>query len=971
MNDNCQFKNLIKSVTAFLVFSFLLNGVCFANIDTLATLSGNPDIYSDMKKMMNQRLSEHKKFINKAIKDYAENHADSVKGLEDLSGINQKFREGVRLSKGEDAVKGLEEVLSSSDGRIQVIFVKNSNALPIFEGKMVWGHAGTYVTAFALESERDTIEGKKKIVARLIHEIWARSTRAKQLYDEEVEQKNPKTPKDVQKAAKIARRKYEQEVNQVVSEIEQFGYITSLRLQKVFFNLQFENKIDFINRDFTYPGEETKEFLKPDHVMELDPETIKTRKMNYYSYSISEFISRHGEYFVYGDECWSVISGKPVSLPFKEKIYGSGFSPKDAYLAVSYEEETKGGEIIDVKSRIVIKIDGLSKNVERFGRFSDSGKFIAAHQQDGTVQIIDMDKRKVVKNIFHDKIIRIDFSHRDKYAAVKLGRDVGYESKLYDMETDNEIEFSNLHGASIQDITVSPDEKYAELYGAAEKRIICNLETGKMYYLPYNIESLSFLSIPNSLFILYNNNNGDAGIYNFKTNSFKFVASDVSGFRYLLLGDAIFIKYNEARIPSEDDSCVLYYPKTKKMRSLETKNTVENENFSRGRRYLSMLETGHDTKNLVYDVQTDKPVPVRMDRNKDKPFFSADGNTLVVFTPKTVEIYNLAKKHNPKPNGVKTKANKMPPSSNLKSSVANMIKILRGYTTPTTVMTIVNDHNKDRSNVQRMVKLFNELGVAKLTKTNFGNSKMAYSLHPMLKGLTDEQMNAIYDIEIELKGKPVKILERSTIPSNIKPKVQSEIIKKVQAIIHDENLLLALAVPKGKVLWHVFQNELISYQDQMSGLITKINEMSKDRAGRERIKILNREENLTEVLEHLAKDSNNTVHVMINDKKSLKNIPEKIKIAIFNGEIGDCSQIIGMMAVSRALAIEKISERNHELCRLHILLTGEEFEGQLTKTTDPKILAEAITFDLPAILVVGVDELPILRENTIFYLKHA
>ena len=121
----------------------------------------------------------------------------------------------------------------------------------------------------------------------------------------------------------------------------------------------------------------------------------------------------------------------------------------------------------------------------------------------------------------------------------------------------------------------------------------------------------------------------------------------------------------------------------------------------------------------------------------------------------------------------------------------------------------------------------------------------------------------------------------------------------------------------------------------------------------------------------IAKDSNNTVHVMINDKKSLKNIPEKIKIAIFNGEIGDCSQIIGMMAVSRALAIEKISERNHELCRLHILLTGEEFEGQLTKTTDPKILAEAITFDLPAILVVGVDELPILRENTIFYLKHA
>jgi len=77
------------------------------------------------------------------------------------------------------------------------------------------------------------------------------------------------------------------------------------------------------------------------------------------------------------------------------------------------------------------------------------------------------------------------------------------------------------------------------------------------------------------------------------------------------------------------------------------------------------------------------------------------------------------------------------------------------------------------------------------------------------------------------------------------------------------------------------------------------------------------------------------------------------------------------MAVSRALAIEDIAERNKALCRLYKLLTGEEFKGTLPETRDPKELARAIVFNLPEIMVLNYEELIELNEMKIFYLKNA
>jgi len=1086
-------------------------------MDTLAVLSGNQDIYTEMKKDMNERLADHQKYIDESIKEYAEGHADSVVSLTDLSGINDVFRESVKLSKGEDAVKDMEDVLASSGGRIQVMFIENNNRLSVFDGKIVWGHAGTYVTVFALESEKDTEKGRRKIVARIFHEIWARSRRAKDLYDAEIKKKNPKTAKEVKEAAEISRRKYEKEVNQVVSEIKEFGYISSPNLQEVFSNLRFENKIDFINRDFAMPGEKVAEPLKPDFVMAISPEKdFKTSDMNYDSYSHSKFISKHGEYFVYGGKCWSVVSGKPVSLPFKGEIFDSKFSPKDEYLAVGYNEDTNTGEIIDVKLSEALKIDGLAENVKSFSSFSYSGKFIAASLPERTVQIINIDERQVVKTISYNGIIRIDFSRHDKYAAVKLGKAFEYKYILFDMKTKEEITLSDLHGAKIQGITVSPDEKYAELYSSREMEFIYEFKTKKTYNLPPDIKSQSFISIPDSLFILYRN--GDAGVYNFKKKTFKLVTSNVYRFQDILLGDTIFISYDDTKIKSNENSSALYYPKTGRMVLLNTKNAVVDDNFARGGRHFIIRSTTNKTDNLVYNTDTGRLISVRLNKYDDKPFFSADGNTLVVFSPTDVKLYDLAKpdyikldgewdpvgvlkerygletpmtakeiaeickrhettvapelrmlremgllvksrderKNNPylyslnpilqkaidegnidirvkkaiagtilkryalyipktigelvKNRGknittvrreislllrltllsksgrgdksdpckyrlhpelemVRTNAIEPnillktvePDKNKTKGKVTELLESLHEQNSAQTAVSLMQNLDSSASFVKGAIKLLKTLNLIKEANTDRLKGAFSYELSSILKGFTDKQMQAICGMK-DINGR---------VQSTDRGRINAEIIKKINAVIHDENVRLAPIVPSKKVLWHVFAYDLMSYQEQFSGFGTQINKMSEDKNGTEKIKILNKEEKLEDVLKNLAKDSNNIVHVMIKNGTSLEDIPKKIKIAIFGGEVGDCSQIIGMMAVSRALAIEDISVRNEELCRLYKLLTGESFVGQLPKTTDPKKLANAITFHLPAILVVGVNELPILRENTIFYLKHA
>ena len=183
------------------------------------------------------------------------------------------------------------------------------------------------------------------------------------------------------------------------------------------------------------------------------------------------------------------------------------------------------------------------------------------------------------------------------------------------------------------------------------------------------------------------------------------------------------------------------------------------------------------------------------------------------------------------------------------------------------------------------------------------------------------------------------------------------------AVIHEENMELTPAIPHGKVLWHVIDNELIPEMQQSLGFITRVNQMSSRLNGPERILVLNKGEKMEEVIAGLSADLNNIVHA-VSHSENIDNIPEGIKVAIVTGELGDYTQLEGIMAISRALDIEDIPVRNNTLRRLYRVLTREEFDGELPAIPDDhKALAKAIVFILPKTVVENYKELKTLNEN--------
>ncbi len=237
---------LSKAIVWVLVCLFCANTLSFADSDTLAPLVGNPRVYQEMHGMMEERLAEHQEPIDEFIKQ----HANKAKSLSAIPNLQEEFTHCVDVCGANNMFARLKTTLVSAGGSMQVIFVRGEDELPVFDRKKAWGHAGTYVTVFALESEKDTKEGRRKIVGRLLHEIRARSTRAKELFDEEFDKQKPATPEGIAAFIKSAREKFEKDNLRIQQEIEQSDRITSPTLAKEFTSLTFAAHPEVMNRDY-------------------------------------------------------------------------------------------------------------------------------------------------------------------------------------------------------------------------------------------------------------------------------------------------------------------------------------------------------------------------------------------------------------------------------------------------------------------------------------------------------------------------------------------------------------------------------------------------------------------------------------------------------------------------------------------------------------------------------------------------
>ncbi|MCX5677689.1 MAG: hypothetical protein NTY76_01075 [Candidatus Omnitrophica bacterium] len=196
--------------------------------------------------MMEERLIAHQDPIDEFIKD----HANLTKSLSSIPYLEEDFKACITACGADNMLNRLKVTLSSSECRIQVIFVKSEDELPIFSGKKVWGHSGTYVTVFALDNEKDSKEGRRKIIARLFHEIRARSTKAKELFDEEFKDKNPTTSEEISAFIISTRKRFENDNLRIEREVGQGGRIENNSLRLEFANLTFAVHPDVINRDY-------------------------------------------------------------------------------------------------------------------------------------------------------------------------------------------------------------------------------------------------------------------------------------------------------------------------------------------------------------------------------------------------------------------------------------------------------------------------------------------------------------------------------------------------------------------------------------------------------------------------------------------------------------------------------------------------------------------------------------------------
>ncbi|MDD5427994.1 MAG: amylo-alpha-1,6-glucosidase [Candidatus Omnitrophica bacterium] len=245
-----------KSIIFALAFSFLSDSVVSANPDLLAPQAGNPSVYRQIRTMMENNFDE-----NKHIAKFVEDRSDKARKLSYISGLEDDFRQCVKASDAEGMFIRLKSTLIADGGKIQLIILDKGETPPKkLGGESVWGYADKDITVFVSDDEWEILkndqtaakETKRKIIARLFHEIRARSTKAKELFEKGYGRDKPDASAEVPQFVRSLREKYEKNNREMEKEIKKHGRIKSKALREEFAGLTFfDGRPQLMNRDYT------------------------------------------------------------------------------------------------------------------------------------------------------------------------------------------------------------------------------------------------------------------------------------------------------------------------------------------------------------------------------------------------------------------------------------------------------------------------------------------------------------------------------------------------------------------------------------------------------------------------------------------------------------------------------------------------------------------------------------------------
>jgi thiamine kinase-like enzyme len=196
----------------------------------------------------------------------------------------------------------------------------------------------------------------------------------------------------------------------------------------------------------------------------------------------------------------------------------------------------------------------------------------------------------------------------------------------------------------------------------------------------------------------------------------------------------------------------------------------------------------------------------------------------------------------------------------------------------------------------------------------------------------------------------------------------------VMETAHNINMSVIPPLAGERRLVHVISTDLLPVSAGRFRLVREIEKMQNAIGDLSERIVFCSPKNLERKIRELKKDGKTVVNVALASVKDLSNLPSGVRALVFEGEKGkenDFKQIEVVIAALRALHQGDIES----LINIHNLLSEEAFDGDekllMEYLEDPRKLAEWLTIKLGPITIVNEDELKVLYERTLLFIRAA
>ena len=281
-------------------------------------------------------------------------------------------------------------------------------------------------------------------------------------------------------------------------------------------------------------------------------------------------------------------------------------SPEGKYMFVN-------GTLRETATGVIVPLP-LKKEDVMDANFSPTQMILAIDYAGKTAQLIDVESRKVLTFDGLKKVQHFSRFSKDGRYLLAYNRDgtvaiVDFKDKKVFSPVSGQVEY--IYFTDDDKLLEVNRKKKGEKYGLTEE-----------YY-----ELLSGRRVE-----------ADAGV----PSKSQVLPADLAEktHEFQILGDTVFIQYDIFQIDADAPSSALYERSTGQLTPLPTRGMSLNTTASPDNRHFLIYNSFEGVLNLLFDARTHQIVPIGLGW-KDKPFFSADGKRLVVFSGNQITSYDL------------------------------------------------------------------------------------------------------------------------------------------------------------------------------------------------------------------------------------------------------------------------------------------------------------------------------------------